>query len=200
MAIKSKLANLNQVLKNNGLDAVAFVPGSNFRKLFGRDFNLMERPLVVVVPAVGDPVAIVPNLEMVSFEKIKFPGKIFDWRDEDGFTSAFQSAANALPQLKNSRRFGLEGQRMRAFEHMALADIFPDASFTDEQQLISSIRLKKSPHEIALLKRAIEISETALEKTLAQVKPGLTEMQIKSVLMHELFANGAEALSFDPIV
>lgn len=200
MNTHSKLAGLANAVHSGGLDAAAIVPGPNFRNLFQRDFHLMERPLIVIVPANGEPVAIVPNLEMASFEKIGFPGKVFDWRDEDGYSAAFQSAADALPQLQNSQRFGLEGQRMRAFEQMALADVFPDTKFTNEQQLISSIRLTKSAQEIALLKLAIEISESALESTLGEVKPGMTEMQIKSILMRELFANGAEALSFDPIV
>lgn len=200
MTSSSKLTAFADTVRSGGLDAAAIVPGPNFRNLFERDFHLMERPLVVIVPARGDPVAIVPNLEMASFETIGFQGKVFDWRDEDGYSAAFQNAANALPQLQNSQRFGLEAQRMRAFEQMALGEVFPDANFTNEQQLISSIRLTKSPREVALLKQAIEISETALESTLGEVQPGMTEMQIKSILMRELFANGAEALSFEPIV
>ena len=81
----NRLTPLYESMKSDELDAVAFVPGPNFRKLFVRDFHLMERPLVVIVPLIGDPVAIVPNIEMASFEPIEFPGPVFDWRDETGF-------------------------------------------------------------------------------------------------------------------
>ena len=69
----NRLTPLYESMKSDELDAVAFVPGPNFRKLFVRDFHLMERPLVVIVPLIGDPVAIVPNIEMASFEPIEFP-------------------------------------------------------------------------------------------------------------------------------
>ena len=196
----NRLVPLIDAMKTADLDAVAFVPGPNFRRLFGRDFHLMERPLVIIVPRDGEPVAIVPNLEMASFETIGFPGLVFDWRDEEGYASAFDRAAQALPILKSGMRFGLEAQRMRVFEQMALADVFPETEFVDAHQAISSIRLKKTDDELAKLKEAIRISEAALEATLQEVRVGQTETQIRSILMRQLFDHGADGLAFDPIV
>jgi Xaa-Pro dipeptidase len=196
----NRLSPFAEILKRSELDALAFVPGPNFRRLFLRDFHLMERPLVIVVPAKGEPAAIVPNLEMASFEPIKFPGLIFDWRDEDGFMGAFCKAAQVLPHVGNGSKIGLEAQRMRVFEQMALADAFKGAEFVDAHQEISSLRLLKSADEIGKLKKAIGISEAALEATLLQVKEGQTEKEIESILLNELFSHGADGLSFDPIV
>ncbi|MCP4073306.1 MAG: aminopeptidase P family protein [Hyphomicrobiales bacterium] len=198
--MKYSLKPVYSALDKHNLDAVAFVPGSNFRRLFGRDFHLMERPLVIIIPARGEPVAIVPNLEMASFSLIGFKGEVFDWRDEDGYESAFQSAAAAMPQLRGVVKIGLEAQRMRVFEQMALAKAFPSAEFTDAHAIISSTRLIKTEDEIAKLKRAIEISEAALEATLQEVKEGQSEKQIEAILLKQLFAHGADGLSFDPIV
>jgi Xaa-Pro dipeptidase len=169
-----RLSKLYSVMKRDGLDAVAFVPGPNFRKLFSQDFHLMERPLVVIVPSVGAPVAIVPNLEMASFAHLSFPGEVFDWRDEVGFTDAFRAAAAALPQIANGR-IGLEAQRMRAFEMMELQSVFPAATLVDAHGAISSVRLHKDPSEVDLLRHAIRISEAALEETLQTVAIGQTE-------------------------
>jgi len=195
-----RLDALYKVARDNDLDAVAFVPGPNFKNIFTRDFHLMERPLLVIVPKDGTPVAIVPNLEMASFGALDFPGAIFDWRDEDGYKSAFTAAANILPQLANAKRFGLEAQRMRAFEQMALANVFPQAEFVDAHAEISNIRLIKTADEIALLKKAIQISEAALDATLQEVTVGQTEKQIEGILVRHMFALGADGLSFDPIV
>lgn len=187
-------------MESTGLDAVAFVPGPNFKRLFGRDFHLMERPLIIIVPRKGDPVAIVPNLEMASFATLKFPGQVFDWRDEAGYAAAFAAAAKAVPQLQQSGRFGLEAQRMRVFEQMALQEVFPGATFVDAHAAISSTRLVKAPDEIEKLRRAIAISEKALEATLGLVRIGQTEKEIEAILIGQLFAHGASGLSFDPIV
>lgn len=182
------------------LDAVAFVPGPNFKRLFGRDFHLMERPLIIIIPREGDPVAIVPNLEMASFATLKFPGPVFDWRDEAGYDAAFAAAAKAVPQLQQSGRFGLEAQRMRVFEQMALQKVFPGTTFVDAHAAISSTRVLKTPDEIEKLRRAIAISEKALEATLGLVRIGQTEKEIEAILIGQMFALGASGLSFDPIV
>lgn len=188
------------MMRREGLEAVAFVPGANFQRIFARDFHLMERPLVIIVPVEGEPVAIVPALEMASFEPLEFPGPVFTWRDEDGYAAAFESAAAALPQLANTKAFGLEAQRMRAFEHMELQRVFPQAQFTDAHGAISSVRLCKTADEIAKLKEAIRISEEALEATLGEVKAGLTEREVESILVRQMFAHGAHGLAFEPIV
>lgn len=195
-----RLDSLYRSMEAAELDAAAFVPGPNFRRIFGRDFHLMERPLVVIVPAGGSPVAVVPNLEMASFDTLGFPGAVFDWRDETGSGGAFAAAARALPGLGRGAKFGLEAQRMRVFELMALQAVFPDAMFIDAHAAISSIRLRKSSQEIALLREAIRVSEAALEATLARVEVGMTETEIEALLVRDLFGHGAEGLAFDPIV
>jgi len=72
--LQSDFSEVIAVLEANGLDAAAFVPGPNFMRLLGRDFHLMERPLVLVIPRSGPAMAIVPNLEMASFGTIGFDG------------------------------------------------------------------------------------------------------------------------------
>lgn len=195
-----RLDAIHAVMHDNDLDAVAIVPGPNFKNMFTRDFHLMERPLLVIVPSEGAPVAIVPNLEMTSFAALDFPGAIFDWRDEDGYKEAFASAAAALPQLANAERFGLEAQRMRVFEQMALATVFPIANFVDAHAEISTVRLIKTPDEISLLKKAIQISECALEATLQEVTVGQTEKEIEGILLRHMFSMGADGIAFEPIV
>ncbi|MEP0942091.1 MAG: Xaa-Pro peptidase family protein [Rhizobiaceae bacterium] len=195
-----RLAPIYAILESANLDAVAFVPGPNFQRIFGANFHLMERPLVVVVPRIGQPTAIVPDLEMASFEKLKFPGHAFSWKDETGYAGAFKQTSDTLPALKDTKRIGLEAQRMRVFEQMALQTAFPKAEFVDAHAAISSIRLEKTQQEIDLLKRAIQISEAALEATLQQVEIGQTEKQVEAILLNELFSHGADGLAFDPIV
>lgn len=189
-------------MKRSSLDAVALIPGPNFRLLMGREFGLMERPFVVIIPAAEvKPVAIVPNLEMASFETLGFKGDVFDWYDEKGFHIAFDAACVALSaSLGESPRIGVEGQRMRAFEFLELQRAYPTAQFVDAHAEISTIRLVKSAEEIENLRKAIEISEAALEATLAEVRVGQSEKEIESILLKQMFAHGADGVAFNPIV
>ena len=194
------LSPLHAILARTGLDAIVLVPGANFRRVFGTDFHQMERPLAVIVPRDGTPVAVVPNLEMSSFTPLAFPGSIFDWRDEAGYMGAFQSAGAALPQLRAGARIGVEGQRMRVFDLLALQQVLPGATFIDAHAEISAMRLCKTPQEIALQREAIRRSESALEATLQEIRIGMTETVIEGLLLRNLFAHGCDGLSFTPIV
>lgn len=194
------LAPVQTVISASGVDAVVLVPGANFRRVFGTDFHQMERPLEVIVPREGEPVAIVPHLEMGSFAAIGFPGRIFDWRDETGYMDAFMAAGAALPQLGPGARIGVEGQRMRVFDLLALQKALPGARFEDIHAEISAIRLRKLPHEIECQRKAIRLSEAALEATLQDIRVGMTETEIESLLLRNLFSHGADGLAFAPIV
>jgi Xaa-Pro dipeptidase len=194
------LAPLHSVLARTGLDALALVPGANFLRLFGHDFHQMERPLMVIVPKVGVPVAVVPNIELGSFTPLGFDGLVFDWRDEAGYMDAFMQAGAALPQLAGGSRIAVEGQRMRVFDFLALQKALPACELVDAHAEISSIRLRKTADEIARLKEAIVRSEVALEATVVQVRVGMTEKQVEAILLAELFRAGCDGLSFSPIV
>ncbi|MCA3554948.1 Xaa-Pro peptidase family protein [Aestuariivirga sp.] len=194
------LEPLMTVLARTGLDAVVLVPGANFRRVFRKDFHQMERPLAVIVPREGSAVAVAPQLEMGSFAPIGFPGKVFPWRDEQGYMGAFMAAGEALPQLREGTRVGVEGQRMRVFDLFALQQALPGAEFVDIHGEISKVRLHKTPEEVELQRKAIRISEAALEATLAEVKVGMTETEVERILLRNLFSQGADGLSFAPIV
>jgi Xaa-Pro dipeptidase len=193
------LAPLHDVLARTGLDALVLVPGANFRRVFAKDFHQMERPLAVIVPRDGEAVAVVPNLEMGSFTPIGFPGQVFDWRDEAGYMGAFMDAGAVLPQL-HGQRIGVEGQRMRVFDLFALQKALPGAEFVDVHAELSAIRLLKTTAEIELQRKAIRISEAALEATLQEVRVGMNETDVESILLRNLFSEGADGLAFAPIV
>jgi Xaa-Pro dipeptidase len=178
------------------VDAIALVPGPNFVRLFNQNFHSHERPLVVLIPAVGVPFALVPNLELRSFELIGFEGEVFDWRDQIGYGDAF--AAMALHQPLSS--VAVEGQIMRVFVHHAMANANPGLRIIDAEKQISGLRIQKSANEVAALESAIGISEAALSDILEQIRAGMTETDVETLLTQALFAHGADGLAFGPIV
>ena len=185
-----------QIARDQQLDALALVPGANFSRLFKKEFHQNERPLVVFVPAEGAPCAVVPNLELGSFAQVNFEGDVFDWRDQTGYQSAF----DALLGDKHFKRIGVEGQVMRVFVHHAIKQALPNCELVDAQVPIASLRLHKTEDELSAMRRAIAISEQSLGDTLEQLRVGMTETQIESILVQRLMANGASEMAFSPIV
>ena len=179
-----------------GVDAVALVPGPNFTRAVQHLFMSHERPFVLVVKPDGEAAALVPNLELRSWDLVGFEGAVFDWRDQDGYDAAF----GELLQHLQIGSLAVEGQVMRVFVHHALKRGQPDLRIFDAEVEISALRMIKTVADVAALQAAIDISERALDHTLASVRIGQTEKQIEQALVRALFAEGAEDLSFHPIV
>jgi Xaa-Pro dipeptidase len=53
---------------------------------------------------------------------------------------------------------------------------------------------------VEALRRAIALSEQALEATLAEVRAGMLETEVEAILLRHLFACGSDGLAFGPIV
>jgi len=132
-----------------GVDAVALVPGSNFRRIFGKSFHINERSLVVVVPISGAPAAVVPSLEAASFELVQFEGAVHLWRDHDGPGEAFAALGREMSREMSRElscgRIGVEAQYMRVMDQFGLQSAFADATFVDLQKAIFNIPLQFVP-------------------------------------------------------
>lgn len=194
--MSDRYSDLRLIASQRGVDAVALVPGENFRRLYEQDFHSLERPLVVVIPRDGPPAAIVPNLELSSFAALNFEGEVFDWRDQTGYAGAFAALA-AHMSLKS---LAVEGQVMRVFVQLALSKAFPGLQFVDAEAEISGLRYRKTGEDIARIERAIAISEAALAEVLDQIRIGQTEKHIEGLLIQALFSHGAEDQAFGALV
>jgi Xaa-Pro aminopeptidase len=66
--------------------------------------------------------------------------------------------------------------------------------------VVESLRERKDESEIATIREAVRIAETALERTVVRVKAGMTELAICGILEGELRACGSEAHPFETII
>lgn len=73
-------------------------------------------------------------------------------------------------------------------------------SRTEHGGVVHEMRLIKSDEEIALLRRACEISSEAHNAALAQVRPGMREYEIEALINYVFRARGAHAPGYNSIV
>lgn len=76
----------------------------------------------------------------------------------------------------------------------------PGTEFRDLDPLLADMRLIKTPAEIALLQRAIDITSQAERDVAAALKPGIFEFQVEAKLMHAFLDGGAMRPGFASIV
>lgn len=65
---------------------------------------------------------------------------------------------------------------------------------------IYDLRAVKEPWELDIMRKAQDITDKAFSEVLGKIKVGMTERQLQAELIYCLYKNGADNLSFDPIV
>ncbi len=122
-----------------------------------------------------------------SFELVEFRG-----------TDFMATIASVVGQFK-PKRIGLEFQRVSHSTFLKISERI-NAEFMAIDTVLNEMRVVKDDEEIANIKKAIEISEQALEKTLQVVKEKVRELDIAAELEYNIKKLGADALAFESIV
>lgn len=181
-----------------GADAVLLVPGANMVYFTGLQYHLSERPIIAIFTADGLSV-ITPELEVPKLnERPDLEARRFVWNDTQGFLGTFKQVVDELHL--SGMTLGLDGMTMRVFEWMALWASGDNIGVKDVGHDLLNIRAIKTQDEIEAMRSAIKLSEAAVDKLLAWVKPGATEKDIAGKLVEELIAAGSEGNAFSPLV
>jgi Xaa-Pro aminopeptidase len=77
---------------------------------------------------------------------------------------------------------------------------FPLHNYHRSAPIMAGLRTVKSEHEVALLRKAVEITEKGFRRLLKFVKPGVWEYEIEAELIHEYIRNRSTGHAYDPIV
>ncbi|MFH2037046.1 MAG: aminopeptidase P family protein [Candidatus Zixiibacteriota bacterium] len=102
-------------------------------------------------------------------------------------------------QTKNLR-LGFNPEGFLLSEIKLLKEKLPHAALIESPDAIANLSIIKSKDEIKLIQGAIDIAETALERLLGYIKPGLREIEVAAELEYQMKMLGAEKPAFDTIV
>ena len=77
---------------------------------------------------------------------------------------------------------------------------YPNHQIERSAPIMHQIRSIKDPIEIALMKKACDITEKGLRRILNFTKPGVMEYNIEAELMHEFLNNRSRGFAYTPII
>lgn len=66
--------------------------------------------------------------------------------------------------------------------------------------LLQDLRIIKAPAEIATIKQAITVTDSAFRRVLSFVQPGVTENEVEAEIIHEFVRRGSQGHAFSPII
>ena len=102
-------------------------------------------------------------------------------------------------EVKGLHNIGFESGAMTVDGHKKYVQALP-CVLTPAQDLLDGLRASKDEGELALMRRAQEITDEAFKAILNFIRPGMTEREIAARLVYELMSRGGEKVAFDPIV
>lgn len=198
-AVAKRFAAIQEWLRTQGL-AAGLVTAPVSMQYLTNWSNPSKRFSGLVIPADGEPVLVVPTLE-VEGARDAFVKALRNWDDGQ---DPFVPLADVLRQAGAGERplaVEKEALPLRQFEGMAAAlGAAPDrllVQTADLSPVISRMRERKGPDEIELIQRAADMLNPALDAAVQAIRPGITEKELVAVLEEAMARAGAEGTAFE---
>jgi Xaa-Pro aminopeptidase len=114
-----------------------------------------------------------------------------------------ESLTGLLKDLK-VRCLGFEAAHLTYWQYQRLTKKAADAGlpvdWRSTEGLVEGLRQRKSAAELAIMRRALALTETVMRQVAGELAPGLTERQVAWEIEKRLREGGAEGQAFPPIV
>jgi Xaa-Pro aminopeptidase len=188
----SRLRDIAAATGQAGLGALLLTPGPDLRYATGYNAHESERLTCLVVLADGDPVLVVPRLELRAANASPAGGldlEIAGWEETDN------PYALVARRVGTAAAVGLS-DRMWALMVLRLREALPGARQELASLALRDLRARKSPAEVAALREAAE----AIDRVHAQVprwlRPGRTEQEVAIDIADAILAEGHATVDF----
>jgi Xaa-Pro aminopeptidase len=189
-----RLTRLRASLTSSALDALLVTSRPNIRYLTG----FSGTAALVIVTA--DDCVLLTDFRYATQVKTEVSPAARVVIEQVSLWSRLWTELRALPRLKT---IAFETAHVTHQESAKFAGEGAEGSawrWRPAVNLVEILRESKDAGEIALLREAVRIAESALAKTLPQVRAGMTELAVAGILEHEMRTEGAEAFSFETII
>lgn len=101
---------------------------------------------------------------------------------------------------KDPKRIGVEANNMTVAMYENLKNEFPNSEFVSTLDVLEAKREIKSEEELDLIKAAVAITDKTFSFVTENVKPGMTEIEVRNMVDQAHFNFGGDRLSFETIV
>ncbi|HEX3956925.1 MAG TPA: Xaa-Pro peptidase family protein [Trebonia sp.] len=187
-----RLARVADAVRAAGLDVLLLTPGPDLRYVTGYDAKQLERLTCLAVPAHRDPFLLVPALELKAAQASPAGAlelEIISWGET---AHPFGMMASALG---DPRSVALS-DRMWALHVLQFADALPGARQFLASTVLSPLRMRKSPAEVAALLEAGAAIDRVHANVPGWLRPGLTERQVGAKIAEAILAEGHVQVDF----
>lgn len=184
-----RVIRLQSALRDAGADGAVIGATDHMRYLVGWTEPPGERFMVLWVPASGEPVLIVPALYSDDARRAVTTVAITSWHDNAGWHAGVEPLLSAL--LRGGTV--LVDDDLGAGHLMDLQSLAPSVSWRSCRAVMAALRGIKDQDELRAMERSAAMADRVYDRTLAALRPGITELELQQAILKEFVAEGASS-------
>ncbi|AFU98437.1 M24 family metallopeptidase [Simiduia agarivorans] len=189
---EARVARAQALMNWHKIDAILLEPGPAMLYFTGIKWWRSERLTCVVIPRKGEIGVITPFFEEPSVrESMTFGDDVRTWHEHE---SPFKRVAQLLADRDiKAGKLGLEAS-VRWFVADGLRAAAPKMKLVSADPITRGCRMIKSPTEIALMKKANEITLRAYGEVYRQLQAGMTPADVNTLMRNAQTALGGSGV------
>jgi Xaa-Pro dipeptidase len=196
---RARLVRAQKLMVETGIDAVVLAGGTSLTYFTGAEWSLSERFFGLVLTREGDPAWVTPAFEKRrALEQIQIGADVRAWEEHESPEALVASILKDRGALAG--QIGIDESMPFAFPH-AIGAAAPAARLVSATPVTAGCRMIKDAHEVALLRRACEITVHAHRAVFASLRVGMTQAEATALSQeaHErLGIKGGALVLFGP--
>ena len=167
-----RIAKARALMQKTGIGSIIVESGSSLDYLTGVQWHRSERLTAAVIPATGDPIIVTPFFEKPSVaETLAIPAEIRTWNEDE---EPLKLVADFLRERGVAAApVGFE-ETDRYFIFDRLAQQLPGLKAVSANPVVRTLRMIKSPAELALMQAANDITIRAMRHAGEATRAGMT--------------------------
>jgi Xaa-Pro aminopeptidase len=185
---KGRIDKAQKLMAANGMGAIYVESGTSLFYYTGVKWGRSERMFAMVIPAKGDPAWVCPAFEeQRARELIRFGDDIRTWQEHE---SPYRLVAQILADRgASSGKVGIE-ETTRFFFMDGVGKQSPGVEMVSADPVTVGCRVIKSANELALMKRANEITVEAYKAATSALREGITHFEVSKLISTAFSAMG----------
>ncbi len=185
---QARIDKARALMGKHGFGALLIEPGASLVYFTGVQWWRSERLTAAVIPRDGEIAIVTPHFEEPSVsESLEVPAEVRDWNEHE---NPLDTVAGVLRDRLVTAAVGIE-ETVRFFVVDALGPALKGGQIRNGAPVVRGCRMIKSPAELALMRKASDITLAAYAHVWQRIRAGMSNHDISAMMGEAHTALGA---------
>jgi Xaa-Pro dipeptidase len=185
----ARIDKAHALMRKHDIGALLIEPGASLVYFTGVHWWRSERLTAAILPRDGEIAIVTPHFEEPSVrESLRVPAEVRTWNEHD---DPLATVAGVLRDRKVGAPVGIE-ETVRFFAVDGLRKVMPRVDIRSGAPVVRGCRMIKSPAELALMRKASDITLAAYAHAWLRIRAGMSNRDISALMAEAHQALGAE--------